>query len=156
MLPDHTEIGFFPPLNRPVIPPYLIEIIIAEGIALVGDSAHVVHPMMGQGLNLGLMDAAVLVDELCKARDEGLALNHQQSLQRYQRARQRQVYSIDLATKALHRLYQHPHPMLRLVRNVGLSMTNRLPVIKTWLAAQANADDVLPKRFLEKAETLPF
>lgn len=106
---------------------------IAARVALAGDAAHVVHPLMGQGLNLGFGDCAALVAALDGARDPGDAL----ALRRYARARKAAVLEMHALTHGLQRLFSAQHPALRALRNIGLNFTGRLPVIPGLLVQRA-------------------
>ena len=107
--------------------------LIASRVALVGDAAHVVHPLAGQGLNLGFGDCAALADTLAGMRDAGDAL----VLRRYARAREAAVLEMHALTHGLQRLFSATHPALRGLRNVGLNLTGQLPVIPQWLVQRA-------------------
>ena len=105
----------------------------AARVALVGDAAHVVHPLAGQGLNLGFGDAAALAAALAGAPDAGNALH----LRRYARARAAAVLEMHVVTHGLQRLFSATHPALRAMRNVGLNLSGQLPVIPRWLVQRA-------------------
>ncbi len=106
---------------------------IASRVALVGDAAHVVHPLMGQGLNLGFGDGAALLEVLDGARDAGEAL----ALRRYERARKAAILEMHALTHGLQRLFSAQHPALRALRNIGLNLTGQLPVIPELLVQRA-------------------
>lgn len=108
----------------------------APRVALVGDAAHVVHPLAGHGMNLGFADVAALlrvVQEREPQRDCGDA----RVLGRYARARKEQVWLMQLATDGLARLFESQLEPLRVVRNLGLNLVNRLPVLKRRLMTHA-------------------
>jgi len=106
----------------------------AEGrIALVGDAAHVLHPLAGQGVNLGLGDAHSLADLLRAAPDPGDRL----LLRRYERARAEDILALRWVTDGLFRLFDADHRMVARIRNFGLNLTNANPVVKTLLARRA-------------------
>ena len=104
--------------------------------ALAGDAAHAVHPLAGQGLNLGLADAACLAETL-KAREYWRGVGDARLLRRYERARRAQVQAMSLATDALAQLFSHDTGPLPQVRNWGLSGVEQMPFLKHWLARQA-------------------
>jgi ubiquinone biosynthesis UbiH/UbiF/VisC/COQ6 family hydroxylase len=110
--------------------------LVAPGIALVGDAGHVIHPLAGQGLNLGLQDARVLAAVLAgrePARDPGdLRL-----LRRYERARAEPILAMDTLIDGLHGLFNASHPSIVRLRNAGLNLTDRIPVLKNILVRQA-------------------
>ncbi len=107
--------------------------LVASRVALVGDAAHVVHPLAGQGLNLGFGDCAALADTLAGTRDAGDAL----VLRRYARAREVAVLEMHAVTHGLQRLFSATHPALRGLRNLGLNLTGKLPVIPQWMVRRA-------------------
>src|SRR5262249_58274063 len=109
---------------------------IAQGrIALIGDSAHVVHPLAGQGVNLGLGDAHALADLLVEAEDPG----ERMLLRRFERSRAEDILAFNWVTHGLLRLLGTDHGVVRRRRNLGLNLTNANPVIKTLLARRAVA-----------------
>jgi 2-polyprenyl-6-methoxyphenol hydroxylase-like FAD-dependent oxidoreductase len=106
------------------------------GWVLVGDAAHVVHPLAGQGLNLGLADVAALANVLA-AREDWRALADPKLLARYARERQWPVRAMVQVTDGLLRLFASPAPMVKELRNRGLSLVNHLPIVKRALTRQA-------------------
>jgi 2-octaprenylphenol hydroxylase len=110
--------------------------ITAPRVALVGDAAHVVHPLAGQGMNLGFADVATLlkmVTERGRERDCGDA----RLLGRYARARKEDILLMHLATDGLQRLFATNFEPLRAARNIGLNLINKVPVIKRHLMSHA-------------------
>ena len=101
---------------------------------LAGDAAHGIHPLAGQGLNLGLADAAELARVLSRtgAGDEWRALNDRHLLRRYERTRKTDMQATWLACDGLQRLFTHPHASVQSVRNWGLSAFDRCGPIKHW------------------------
>lgn len=112
------------------------EAVCGSGWVLVGDAAHVVHPLAGQGLNLGLGDVVVLVDELA-AREPWRALGDERLLRRYARRRAAPTLLMAGLTDALWQLFASPHALAKELRNRGLGLVNRLTPLKRALAAQA-------------------
>lgn len=110
--------------------------LVAPRAALVGDAAHVVHPLAGQGVNLGFADAAALAGVIKSAHaraDPGdLSL-----LRRFERARAEDILAMRTATDGLARLFRAGAPGLRRLRNIGMNSVDRLPVLKTLLVAHA-------------------
>jgi ubiquinone biosynthesis UbiH/UbiF/VisC/COQ6 family hydroxylase len=104
-----------------------------ERVALIGDSAHVVHPLAGQGINLGLGDAHSLADLLAGAPDPGDGM----LLRRFERSRAEDILALRWVTHGLYRLFSANHAAIRSMRNLGLNLANSNPVIKTLLARRA-------------------
>jgi len=106
-----------------------------DRVALIGDSAHVVHPLAGQGINLGLGDAHCLADLLRDAPN----LGDRMLLRRFERSRAEDILALHWVTHGLLRLFGAGHPAIGRIRNLGLNLTNANPVIKTLLARRATA-----------------
>ena len=105
-------------------------------LALVGDAAHNVHPLAGQGVNLGFRDARQLAEIL--RQDAGVHdCGDSHLLLRYEKARREDILSMQLTTDALKHLFVNANPLLRTLRNFGLSATNRLLPLKKMLARHA-------------------
>lgn len=115
---------------------------VAEGVALLGDAAHVVHPMAGHGLNLGLQDVQALAAVLGR-RADGEQPGRLELLQRFARARAEQVMALELVTDGLHRLYSPGLRWAAPLRALGLRAANHMPQVKTWLADYASGRSVL-------------
>ncbi|MBV8165385.1 MAG: 2-octaprenyl-6-methoxyphenyl hydroxylase [Alphaproteobacteria bacterium] len=99
-------------------------------LALVGDAAHGIHPIAGQGLNLGLRDVAALAEVLVDARRLGLDIGDLGVLERYQRWRRPDNVALLVATDSLNRLFTVDAAPIRLARDLGLAAVNRLPPLK--------------------------
>jgi 2-octaprenyl-6-methoxyphenol hydroxylase len=110
---------------------------IADRLALVGDAAHVIHPIAGQGLNMGLRDVAALAEVTVDAARLGLDPGASNVLERYQRWRRFDTMAMGVATDGLNRLFSNRSDVLRLVRDVGLGLVDRLPVLKGWFIREA-------------------
>ncbi|WP_225783695.1 FAD-dependent monooxygenase [Xenophilus sp. Marseille-Q4582] len=104
--------------------------------ALAGDAAHTVHPLAGQGLNLGLADVAELARVL-KERDYWRSAGDARLLRRYERARRADVLAMGLATDGLQQLFSQTAQPLPQLRNWGMRGFDRLPLVKRWVARQA-------------------
>ena len=110
---------------------------IAERIALVGDAAHVIHPIAGQGLNMGLKDVAALAEVIVDAARLGLDPGTADVLERYQRWRRFDTMAMGLATDGLNRLFSNRSDVLRLARDIGLGLVDRLPNLKRLFIREA-------------------
>ena len=110
---------------------------VKAGLALVGDSAHVIHPLAGQGLNLGLADVQALVEVLAEARSGKRSLGALRVLQRYERRRKSANLEVMALTDGLHRLFGLKFPGLDAVREFGLSLVDRAGPLKRGLALRA-------------------
>lgn len=110
---------------------------IGERLALVGDAAHVIHPIAGQGLNLGLKDIAALAEVVVDAVRLGLDPGQADVLERYQRWRRFDTMAMGVATNGLNVLFSNSSTLLRTVRDVGLGLVDRVPPLKSALIRQA-------------------
>ena len=106
------------------------------GWVLLGDAAHVVHPLAGQGLNLGLADVAALTQVLA-AREAWRPLGDEKLLRRYTRERLAPTWAMGQVTDGLLRLFSHETPGVRELRNRGLTLVNRITPVKRWLTGRA-------------------
>src|SRR5213075_2996541 len=110
---------------------------VADRIALVGDAAHVIHPIAGQGLNMGLRDVAALAEAIVDAARLGLDVGGADVLERYQRWRRFDTMAMGVATDGLNRLFSNRSEVLRAVRDLGLGVVDRLPVLKRMFIREA-------------------
>ena len=106
------------------------------GWVLLGDAAHRVHPLSGQGLNLGLADVSALAAVIA-AREPWRGLGDEKLLRRYARRRLAPTLAMAGLTDALLQLFSHPHPLARELRNRGMTLVNHLPPLKRVLTAHA-------------------
>ena len=111
--------------------------ITAGRLALVGDAAHAIHPIAGQGLNLGFRDVAALAQVLVEGARLGLDLGDPQLLDRYQRWRSLDAWSVAFATDSLTRIYGVPGKTASAVRRFGMGLIERIGPIKNRLASEA-------------------
>jgi 2-octaprenyl-6-methoxyphenol hydroxylase len=110
---------------------------IADRLALVGDAAHVIHPIAGQGLNMGLRDVAALAEAVVDAVRLGLDPGDGTVLERYQRWRRFDTMMMSVSTDGLNRLFSNRSDVLRLARDIGLGMIDRLPGLKRMFIREA-------------------
>ncbi|HSY25870.1 MAG TPA: FAD-dependent monooxygenase, partial [Burkholderiaceae bacterium] len=110
--------------------------IAAPNVALIGDAAHVVHPLAGHGMNLGFADVASLL-KLVVERGAERECGDARVLSRYARARKEDILLMQLATDGLERLFSSDFEPLRIARNLGLNLLDKLPIIKRRLISQA-------------------
>jgi 2-octaprenyl-6-methoxyphenol hydroxylase len=109
----------------------------ARRLALVGEAAHVIHPIAGQGLNIGIRDIAALAELVVDARRLGLDLGGEAILQRYERWRRPDALLLAAVTDGLNRLFSNEIAPLKLARDAGLAMVDRMPPLKRLLMRHA-------------------
>jgi 2-octaprenyl-6-methoxyphenol hydroxylase len=110
---------------------------VAERLALIGDAAHVIHPIAGQGLNMGLKDVAALAEVVVDAARLGIDPGQADVLERYQRWRRFDTMAMGFATNSLNVLFSNQSTLLRGVRDIGLGIVDRLPPLKGLFIRQA-------------------
>lgn len=110
---------------------------ISDRVALVGDAIHTIHPLAGQGANLGLADAACLVDLLTAAHAKRRSIASSQVLRRYERSRKAENWIMMAAMDGLKRVYGQQTAPLPLLRGAGMQWLNATPVMKNWIARYA-------------------
>jgi ubiquinone biosynthesis UbiH/UbiF/VisC/COQ6 family hydroxylase len=110
--------------------------LIADRVALVGDAAHVVHPLAGQGMNLGFADIQALLDAIAKT-DPSADCGDARTLGRYARARKEDVLLMQITTDGLQRLFASDLAPVKVLRNAGMSLVNKLPFLKRRLMTHA-------------------
>jgi 2-octaprenyl-6-methoxyphenol hydroxylase len=106
-------------------------------LALVGDAAHGVHPIAGQGLNLGLRDVAALAEVMIEAQRRGEDAGAPDVLERYQRWRRFDATALALGMDAVNRLFSNDNPILRLARDAGLGIVDSIPALRRGFMRQA-------------------
>lgn len=110
--------------------------IVAPRVALIGDAAHVVHPLAGHGMNLGFADIADLLKAI-EGREDTRGIGDERVLARYSRSRKEDILLMQLATDGLARLFAANLEPVRIARNLGLNLLDKLPVLKRRLMAHA-------------------
>ncbi|MEL7178888.1 MAG: UbiH/UbiF/VisC/COQ6 family ubiquinone biosynthesis hydroxylase [Pseudomonadota bacterium] len=110
---------------------------IADRMALIGDAAHGVHPIAGQGLNAGLRDVAALAEVLESARARGDDIGGAQTLARYQQWRRFDTATLALATDTFNRLFSNDNPLLRAARDIGMGLVNAAPGLRRSFIREA-------------------
>ena len=110
---------------------------VQPGIALLGDAAHTIHPLAGQGVNLGFLDVCAMRDEILRACRRQLPLNDVSILKRYQRARKSHNLSMMGVMEGFKRLFGANHLPTRWMRNEGMRTLNNLPMLKNAVVKQA-------------------
>lgn len=110
---------------------------VGERLALIGDAAHVIHPIAGQGLNMGIKDAAALAEVIVDAARLGIDPGQADVLERYQRWRRFDTVAMGIATNSLNMLFSNNSTLLRTVRDIGLGLVDRIPPLKSAFIKQA-------------------
>ncbi|WP_274533857.1 ubiquinone biosynthesis hydroxylase [Rhizobium sp. Root708] len=110
---------------------------VAPRLALAGDAAHGIHPISGQGLNLGFKDVAALAETIVEADRLGLDIGSINTLERYQAWRRFDTFRMGVTTDVLNRLFSNDLAPIRLARDVGLGIVERLPGLKSFFIGQA-------------------
>ncbi|HEX8232018.1 MAG TPA: UbiH/UbiF/VisC/COQ6 family ubiquinone biosynthesis hydroxylase [Caulobacteraceae bacterium] len=132
---------FFYPLSL-----QLAERMTAPRVALLGDAAHAIHPIAGQGLNLGLKDVAALAEVVVEAARLGEDIGSEAVLERYARWRRTDTVALSVATDVFDRLFSTDLPPVRLARGLGMAAVNRLAPARRWFMTEAGgASGDLPR-----------
>lgn len=106
-------------------------------VALIGDAAHTVHPLAGLGVNLGFADALSLAEEIKKHLADGNDIGEYRHLRQFERKRKVEAVKLLVAMESLKQLFSGNNPVKKLLRGIGLSATNQLPLMKKLLIQQA-------------------
>ncbi|AYL67520.1 MULTISPECIES: FAD-dependent 2-octaprenylphenol hydroxylase [Citrobacter freundii complex] len=117
----------------------------AHRLALVGDAAHTIHPLAGQGVNLGFMDAAELIDELKRLHRQGKDIGQYLYLRRYERSRKHSAAMMLAGMQGFRELFAGENPAKKLLRDIGLKLADTLPGVKPQLIRQAMGLNDLPE-----------
>lgn len=120
----------------PLIQRHAVDYVV-PGIALVGDAAHTIHPLAGQGVNLGLEDVSALVSEIERGISRKLPLGDFSILKRYQRERKGENLKMMAMMEGFKRLFASVNPIVSTSRNIGMSSINRIPALKNAIVKQA-------------------
>ena len=119
-----------------------------ERVAFVGDSARGIHPIAGQGFNLGIRDVAALAEVCAEDKRAGLDIGHMPTLKRYESWRKLDSASLAAGTDAFTWLFSNDHPLLRLGRGIGLSVVDSIPAARRFFMRQAGGETGDPPRLL--------
>ncbi|NNS06629.1 FAD-dependent 2-octaprenylphenol hydroxylase [Erwinia sp. JH02] len=117
----------------------------AHRLALVGDAAHTIHPLAGQGVNLGFMDAAALIGEVKRLQQQGKDIGQHLYLRRYERTRKHSAAVMLASMQGFRELFDGNNPAKKLLRDVGLALADNLPGVKPRLLKQAMGLHDLPE-----------
>ncbi len=117
-------------------------LVLSTALALVGDAAHTIHPLAGQGVNLGLADMASLLQVLTEAQQRQRDIGTETTLRRYERWRRADNRSMLIAMDGFKRLFSTDQSTLRWVRNLGLKLTDHLLPLKRLIMQQALGKDI--------------
>ena len=123
-----------------------------QRIALIGDAAHTIHPLAGQGVNLGFMDVAELIGQLRRLNSAGKDIGQYLYLQSYERKRKYSAVMMLAGMQGLRQLFEGHNPIKKMIRDVGLLLTNKVPGIKPKLLSYALGSHDMPE-WLAKVTT---
>jgi len=110
---------------------------VQDGLALIGDAAHIIHPLAGQGANLGIMDASCLATVIHSALEKGRQWNALHTLRRYERQRKGDNLAMEASMSGFKSLFGSDNSVLTSVRNIGLNLVDHLPLLKHQLIQHA-------------------
>lgn len=126
--------------SKPVAFPLIertAETMVAERLALIGDAAHTIHPLAGQGVNLGFSDAIELSKVIEKSLQQGVDIGLKHRLRPFERARKSEARAMQLAMQGFKRLFEQEVPLIQMARSHGLALTDKHPLLKQKLIRKA-------------------
>ncbi len=127
---------------------------VIQRLALLGDAAHTIHPLAGQGVNLGFMDVAELIGELKRLHREGKDIGQQLYLRRYERRRKHSAALMLAGMQGFRQLFEGNNPAKKLFRDIGLVLADKLPGVKPQLLNHAMGLSDMPE-WLKQASDVP-
>lgn len=110
---------------------------VKDGVALIGDAAHTIHPLAGQGANLGFLDAAALAETVLDLHEQGKNIAAASNLRAYERWRKTEASKMIAGMEGFKRLYAGQNPVKKLIRGIGMAAVNQLPLAKEAIIQQA-------------------
>lgn len=113
------------------------ECLVKDRVALIGDAAHTIHPLAGQGVNLGFSDVEELAQVIEKSNGKQLDIGLKRNLRPYERARKGEIFMMQKAMQGFKLLFEQDIPLIQMTRSYGLALTNQHPLLKQQLIKQA-------------------
>lgn len=127
---------------------------VKDRVVVIGDAAHTIHPLAGQGVNLGFLDAAALAETIAELVEKDADIGLAENLRGFERWRKTEATKMIAAMEGFKQLFSGSHPVKKLVRDLGLSLTNKLPMAKQQIIQQAmGLSGELPAMAKEPVET---
>jgi 2-octaprenyl-6-methoxyphenol hydroxylase len=137
LFPHLGKMALFTPVWAYPLMAQMVDRFVDERFVIIGDAAHVFHPVAGQGVNGGWRDVEALANALTQAKKLGLDLGNATTLTQYQRCRRLDTYALFALTDGIVRLYSNSSKFLSPIRSMGLGMVNTIPPLKRFLMKRA-------------------